>query len=66
MSIISIESITCFESWLKAEDRSSGTIQKYIRDITALSRWLNESPLTMLLTKCAGTMLMWAGTILKA
>ena len=46
MSIISIESIACFESWLKAEDRSSGTIQKYIRDITTLSRWLNGSPLT--------------------
>lgn len=45
-TIITSESIVAFKTWLKAEERSEGTIQKYIRDITALSRWLNGKPVT--------------------
>ena len=43
---ISAKSIVRFESWLKAEERSAGTIEKYIRHIRGLSSWLGEKPIT--------------------
>ena len=39
-------SITASKAWLKAEDRSEETIQKYIRDIKSLSGWIGEKPLS--------------------
>ena len=44
--IITEDKIKDFRLWLKAEDRSEGTIQKYIRDITVLSGWLKGKPIT--------------------
>ena len=43
---ITKKSIAGFEQWLKSEDRSAGTIQKYIRDVITLSEWLNGEPVT--------------------
>ena len=35
------EQITAFERYLRTEERSSGTIQKYLRDVRAFAVWLN-------------------------
>ena len=35
------EQIHGFAQWLKKEERSSGTIEKYFRDVTAFGVWLN-------------------------
>lgn len=43
---ITSESINQFKIWLRVEDRSNGTIEKYIRDINSLAAWLREKPLT--------------------
>ena len=39
-AIIKSNSIAEFEAWLVSEERSAGTISKYLRDITAFSTWL--------------------------
>ncbi len=38
---ITKESIEQFGKWLCGEERVSGTVQKYLRDITAFSEWLD-------------------------
>ena len=35
-----------FSIWLKEEEKSDGTIEKYLRDISALANWLDECELT--------------------
>ena len=35
------EQITAFERYLRTEERSSGTIEKYLRDVRAFAVWLN-------------------------
>ena len=35
-----------FKNWLQAEERSSGTIEKYLRDIRKLRIWLHERELS--------------------
>lgn len=42
---ISKEHLTAFERYLCAEERGSGTIEKYLRDVRAFSAWLEERPL---------------------
>ena len=44
--IITNESINQFKNWLKTEDRSNGTIEKYIRDIHSMCSWLEGRALT--------------------
>lgn len=39
--LLSAERISAFGKYLHQEERSKGTIEKYIRDITAFSVWLN-------------------------
>ena len=43
---ITEESINNFKTWLYGEERSSGTIEKYLRDIKALRGWLNGREVT--------------------
>lgn len=38
------EQITAFLCYLKREERSSGTIEKYLRDVRAYSAWLDGRP----------------------
>lgn len=38
---INRECIEKFKSWLRAEERSEGTIAKYMRDLTRFSDWMN-------------------------
>ena len=38
---VTTESLNQFQAWLTAEEREAGTIQKYIRDLSAFSIWLN-------------------------
>ncbi len=39
--ILTPEQITAYGRWLHQEERSSGTIEKYLRDVTAFATWLN-------------------------
>lgn len=39
---INRESIEEFKSWLRAEERSEGTIAKYMRDLTRFSDWMHD------------------------
>lgn len=41
-TIISPERIEEFRRWLRAEERSEGTIEKYVRDVTKLELWLGD------------------------
>lgn len=41
-AIITSNSISEFEAWLVSEERSAGTISKYLRDISAFSTWLGD------------------------
>ena len=43
---ITQENITEFKNWLHAEDRSAGTIAKYIRDLSRFSDWMNGREIT--------------------
>ena len=43
---ITQESIAEFKNWLHAEDRSAGTIAKYMRDINRFSDWMNGREMT--------------------
>lgn len=42
---ITKETLGKFKVWLASEERESGTIQKYLRDLTAFSVWLDSKPL---------------------
>ena len=44
--ILTDESLNGFGEWLHGEERSSGTIEKYLRDIQEFSHWLNGRKLT--------------------
>ena len=37
---------SAFSDWLKNEEKSEGTIEKYLRDTGAFAAWLNERELT--------------------
>ena len=41
-----MEQITAFGRYLQKAERSSGTIEKYLRDAAAFVRWLAGEPLT--------------------
>lgn len=41
-TIISTENIEKFIQWLRIEERSEGTIEKYVRDVTKLGLWLGD------------------------
>ena len=43
---ITAESINNFKSWLHSEERSEGTIAKYMRDLEKLSVWLGDKEIT--------------------
>ena len=43
---ITAESINNFKSWLHSEERSEGTIAKYMRDLEKLSFWLGDKEIT--------------------
>lgn len=45
MKTIGCEEIKAFEEYLVNEEKSRATIEKYVRDITALAAWLDERPL---------------------
>lgn len=45
-STITKAEIQRFEAWLRSEDRSNGTIEKYIRDIGKLAEWLGDKEIT--------------------
>ena len=44
--IINAQRINDFKTWLHGEERSSGTVEKYVRDIKALYVWLNGREIT--------------------
>ena len=44
--------ITAYSQYLRTEERSSGTIEKYLRDIRAFSQWLGDRPITKPLCSC--------------
>lgn len=35
-----------FADWLRAEGRSAGTIEKYLRDVEAFAAWLGDAPVS--------------------
>ena len=43
---ISSERLTAFAAHLRAEERSPGTIENYLRHIRAFAVWLDGSPVT--------------------
>ena len=43
---ISSERLTAFAAHLRAEERSAGTIENYLRHIRAFAVWLDDSPVT--------------------
>ena len=45
-NVITEESINNFKIWLHGEERSSGTIEKYLRDVKALRVWLDTRGVT--------------------
>jgi len=45
-TIISLDIIERFKQWLCAEDRSEGTIEKYVRDVSKLYDWLPDGVIT--------------------
>ena len=44
--IITSESVAGFESWLISEERSEGTIRKYVHDVQSFALWHGTEPLT--------------------
>lgn len=44
--VMCTDSIRTFADWLRLEERSAGTIEKYVRDVHALLTYLNERPIT--------------------
>ena len=43
---ITEKEVQMFSRFLRSEDRSGGTIDKYLRDVRAFSAWLGDQPLT--------------------
>ena len=43
---ITEEWVTSFGQYLRQEERSAGTIEKYLRDVRAFAAWLGSTPLT--------------------
>ena len=58
-AIITSNSISEFEAWLVSEERSAGTISKYLRDITAFSTWLGGGEV------CKESVASWKEHLLK-
>lgn len=47
---LTMEDINQFFSYLQAEEKSLGTVEKYMRDVRAFACWLTERPVTKELT----------------
>ena len=43
---LTMEQITAYRTWLSGEEKSAGTIEKYLRDIGAFARWLKGAPVS--------------------
>ena len=43
---LTAERITAYSQALRQEERSPGTIEKYLRDVWAFARWLDSAPVT--------------------
>lgn len=43
---LNAEQLSAYEQYLKREERSIGTIEKYLRDVRAFVKWLAERPLS--------------------
>lgn len=43
---LTVDHITAYGQYLRTEERSSGTIEKYLREIRAFNRWLGDRPIT--------------------
>ena len=43
---LTMEQITAYRTWLSGEEKSAGTIEKYLRDICAFARWLKGAPVS--------------------
>lgn len=43
---ITEEQIAAYAQYLRAEERAAGTIEKYLRDLTTFTRWLNGENVT--------------------
>ena len=43
---LTMEQITAYRTWLSGEEKSAGTIEKYLRDIGAFVRWLKGAPVS--------------------
>lgn len=43
---LTAERITAYSQTLRQEERSPGTIEKYLRDVRAFARWLDSAPVT--------------------
>ncbi len=52
------ERLTAFGRWLEGEERSEGTIEKYLRDVSGFSRWLEGRAVSKELTAA------WKGHLL--
>lgn len=46
MNTLTAEQITAFERYLKKEERSAGTVEKYLRDVRQFVVWLNGKDVT--------------------
>lgn len=46
MNILTAEQITAFEGHLRGEERSGGTVEKYLRDVRRFAAWLDGRPVT--------------------
>ena len=44
--ILTKEQLTTYRHQLQNEERSAGTVEKYLRDVQAFRRWLGGSPVT--------------------
>ena len=42
---ISVDQIAAFKQYMQMEERASGTIEKYLRDIQSFAAWLGNNPL---------------------
>lgn len=43
---LNAEQLSAYKQYLKREERSAGTIEKYLRDVRAFAKWLAERPLS--------------------
>ena len=56
---ISGSQIAAYGSYLRAEERSPGTVEKYLRDVRAFARWLGGRPVTKELAAAGGRSTCW-------